>query len=68
MSQSQLVELMHVVLDGEATPAQAAELERRLDSDATARAQYEELRCLFDGLSRVRQAFPPGTGRPRGGG
>jgi anti-sigma factor RsiW len=59
MSQSQLIELMHVVLDGEATPAQAGELERRMRSDAAARAQYEELRCLFDGLSRVRQAFPP---------
>src|SRR5579864_699209 len=59
MSQSRFVELMHVALDGEASPAEAQELERRLANDAAARAQYEELRYLFDDLSRVRQAFPP---------
>ena len=59
MKHSQLVELMHAVLDGEATPDERRTLEERLSRDATARAEYDELRHLFDGLRAVAQPFPP---------
>src|SRR5258708_8694178 len=52
-------ELMHGVLDGEATPDEARELDRLLATNPAARAQFEELRSLFDALSRVPKAFPP---------
>ena len=51
--------LMHAVLDGEATPDEARELERVLAADPAARAEYADLRFLFEGLSRVPKAFPP---------
>src|SRR5512146_482074 len=59
MNHTQLVELMHTVLDGAATPAEARELEARIASDPSARAEFESLKALFDGLSRVPQGFPP---------
>jgi len=59
MNLSRTDELMHLVLDGEATPAEAQELARRLSTDASARARFDELRYVFDGLSQVQQAFPP---------
>ena len=59
MSFSRTDELMHLVLDGEATPAESRELEQRLSTDASARTRFDELRYLFDGLSQVPQAFPP---------
>jgi len=54
-----LTELMHTVLDGEATPDEARELDRRLAADPAARAEFEALRSLFDGLSHVPQVYPP---------
>src|SRR5512132_2203326 len=59
MNHAQLVELMHAVLDGEATSDERRELEARLARDATARAQYDELRLLFDGLRHVPQPYAP---------
>ena len=52
-------QLMHVVLDGEATPDEALELERVLGADPAARTEFENLKSLFEGLSRVPKAFPP---------
>ncbi len=51
--------LMHAVLDGEATPDEALELERLLGADPAARTEFEDLKSLFDGLRRVPKAFPP---------
>src|SRR3982751_1770576 len=56
---SQLVLLMHAVLDGEATPDERRVLEAELSRDPSARAQFEELQYLFDGLRAVPQPFPP---------
>jgi anti-sigma factor RsiW len=50
---------MHAVLDGEATPPEARELDAILARDAKARAEFDELRSLFDGLAAVPQRFPP---------
>jgi hypothetical protein len=52
-------QLMHVVLDGAATPDEALELERVLGADPAARTEFENLKSLFEGLSRVPKAFPP---------
>ena len=52
-------QLMHAVLDGEATPDEALELERVLGADPAARTEFEDLKSLFEGLSRVPKAFPP---------
>ena len=54
-----LDELMQSVLDGDATPEEASELERRLVADAAARARFAEFRRLFDGLREVPKAYPP---------
>src|SRR5437762_1362833 len=59
MNNSERARLMHTVLDGEATEAEARELERLLAADPAARTELEHLRRLFDGLSRVPKAFPP---------
>lgn len=57
------LELMHAVLDGEATPEEAGELDRLLEADAAARAEFDALRQLFarlEGLPRLDP--PPGLG------
>jgi len=54
-----LDELMQSVLDGEATPEEATELDRRLAADAAASARFEELGRLFEGLRAVPKAYPP---------
>src|SRR6185503_19495222 len=59
MKPYELTELMHAVLDGEATPAEARNLERILAADADARAEFDSLRVLFDELKGVPQALPP---------
>ncbi len=59
MKNTDLTELMHAVLDGEATPGEAGELERLLAADPAARTRFDELRRLFDGLAAVPKAFPP---------
>ena len=69
MNISELDRLMHTVLDGEATPAEAAELDRQLAADPAARQRFDDLKRLFDGgfsagrLGRRghgRDAQPPG--------
>jgi len=59
MKPSELTALMHAVLDAEATPAEARELERRLAVEPEARAEFDSLRALFDELKALPQAFPP---------
>ncbi len=59
MSDLKQTELMYAVLDGEAASGEALELERLLAADRAARAQFEQLRRLFDGLASVPKAFPP---------
>jgi hypothetical protein len=51
--------LMHAVLDGEATPADRARLDKLVAADPAARLEYEDLRQLFDTLRRVPERDPP---------
>jgi anti-sigma factor RsiW len=51
--------LMHEVLDGEASADDARELDRLLATDTEARAEYEALRCLFEGLNAMSKAVLP---------
>src|SRR5215469_3451541 len=59
MNKQELTELMHAVLDGEATAGERRALERELAADPAARARFDELRELFDGLERIPKAYPP---------
>ena len=56
MSRVDRSELMHVVLDGEASAAQVRELEALLAADAAARAEYDALRLRVEELARLPQA------------
>ena len=51
--------LMHLVLDGEASPAERAQLDRLLESSAEARAQYEDLKALFAAIDELPRIEPP---------
>ena len=53
------LQLMHEVLDGEASADDARVLNRLLAADPDARAEYEELRRLFEGLNSIRTTAPP---------
>src|SRR4051794_37926293 len=59
MPATHIDELMHAVLDGEASEPQARELERALSGDPVARARFEELKRLFSALEGVPEATPP---------
>jgi hypothetical protein len=59
MDPKELVELMHTVLDGEATAIQRRALERQLASDPAARAEFDALRGLFSELEALPAAHPP---------
>jgi len=59
MNHSELILLMHAVLDGEATADETRELRRILADSPSAREQFDELRRLFDELRLVPRAFPP---------
>jgi len=59
MNKQELTELMHAVLDDEATAGERRALERELAADPAARARFDELRELFDGLERIPKAYPP---------
>jgi hypothetical protein len=59
MSTSTTTDLMHAVLDGEATPDEVRELDLRLAGDAGARAEFAALRRMFDDLGRVPPRLPP---------
>jgi hypothetical protein len=50
---------MHEVLDGCATEADRAALERDLAADPALRARYEELSGLFSNLGRIPMTDPP---------
>ncbi|HEX4234809.1 MAG TPA: hypothetical protein VH041_10920 [Caldimonas sp.] len=56
---SALTELMHVVLDGEASDAEARELEMRLAADPAARAEFDGWRRLFQALGEVAEEHAP---------
>ncbi len=59
MNKPAATDLMHAVLDGEATPEQIRDLDLLLARDPAARAEFDELRALFDDLARVPQPEPP---------
>ncbi len=59
MNHSEHTPLMHAVLDGEATPGETLELDRLLAADSTARAEFDELKRLFEGLQGVPREYPP---------
>ena len=59
MNPKELAELMHAVLDGEATAAQKRALERQLASDPAARSEFDALRGIFSELEALPPADPP---------
>jgi hypothetical protein len=59
MEHSELIRLMHEVLDGAASADDAQELDQRLADDPEARAQFDELERLFAGLNTMPKALPP---------
>ena len=59
MERSDLIRLMHEVLDGAASADETRELDRRLADDPEARAQFDELERLFAGLSAMPKTPPP---------
>jgi len=56
MTDTTLQELMHAVLDGEASAAQARTLENALASDPAARGRLPGL--AYPGTSRLPDSFP----------
>ena len=59
MERSELIRLMHEVLDGAASADETRELERLLADRPEARAQFDELERLFAGLNTMPKALPP---------
>ena len=59
MKHTQATELMHAVLDGEASAEESRALQRLLDGDADARAEFAALERLFKVLHAVPQQYPP---------
>ena len=59
MEYSEHTLLMHAVLDGDAAPGEAADLQRLLAANPAARAEFESLQRLFDALKNVPKAVPP---------
>jgi anti-sigma factor RsiW len=55
----ELLTLMYVVLDGEATPEQQQDLERTLAADPAARARFTELEALFASIDRLPELDAP---------
>jgi hypothetical protein len=51
--------LIHAVLDGEASAAQRAELDRRIEADPAVRARFEEVQRVFAMLEAVPDVDPP---------
>src|SRR5258706_12591741 len=52
-------QLMHLVLDGEATAEEGRELESLLAADPVAMRRFVELKALFEELSHVPRQSPP---------
>ena len=59
LKHSPLTELMHAALDGEASNAEARELETRLAADPAARAEFEDWKRLFEALDAVPKEHAP---------
>ena len=59
MQQPDLTELMHAVLDGEASAAQVRELLGLMAADPAAQAEFAELQQLFHGLASMPSRHPP---------
>ena len=59
MNHTELIRLMHAVLDGVADAGETAALERHLAGDPDARAEFDLQRRLFDGLARIPKSYPP---------
>ena len=59
LKHSPLTELIHAVLDGEASDAEVRELEMRLAADPAARAEYEEWKRLFEALDAMPTEHAP---------
>src|SRR5436190_14875226 len=59
LKHSPLTELMHAVLDGEASDAEARELEVRLAADPAARAEFGDWKRLFGALGAVPKEHVP---------
>jgi anti-sigma factor RsiW len=59
LKHSPLTELMHAVLDGEASDVEARELELRLAADPAARAEFEDWKRLFEALHAVPDEHTP---------
>ena len=59
LKHSPLTELIHAVLDGEASDAEVRELEMRLAADPAARAEYEEWKRLFEALDAMPKEHAP---------
>jgi anti-sigma factor RsiW len=56
---TRLTELMHAVLDGEASESETRELELRLAADPVARAEFSEWRGLFQALREMPKEYAP---------
>src|SRR5512144_1913899 len=59
MNRDELIHRMYEVLDGEAPPRERDELERVLAADPAARAEFEDLKSVFEALGRLPAKFPP---------
>ena len=59
LKHSPLTELMHAVLDGEASAGDARRLELQLAADPAARAEFEEWKLLFSALAEVPKEHVP---------
>jgi hypothetical protein len=59
MIERELEDLMHEVLEGDATPQQIERLEAMLSSSEAGRARWKELESLFQTLRRVPEVSPP---------
>jgi hypothetical protein len=59
MTRDQIIECMHAVLDGTATPEQSMLLSAVLASDAEAAEEFEAWKALFAGLAALPSAEPP---------
>ena len=59
LKHSPLTELIHAVLDGEASDAEVRELEMRLAADPAARAEFEDWQRLFEALDAVPKEHVP---------
>ncbi|HKW79802.1 MAG TPA: hypothetical protein VJQ49_02230 [Casimicrobiaceae bacterium] len=59
MNHAERIRLMHAVLDGEATPDEARDLDREIAADPSAGREFSELERLFAGLRRMPRPFPP---------